>query len=517
MMMKNAIVKWAIASALLMTAGSAAAVSLSAHGSGQVLLFPYYTVNGGNQTLLTIRNTALEGKALRVRVLEARNGRAALEFNLYMSAYDVWNAVVFSISPGGPANLLTDDSTCTAPAIRENATLPILPDGRHYVPFRNFAYTGANDDAGPDGLDRTREGLIEVIEMGAIPFGTPISTAITHVNGVPLGCQRVQTGFLPGGFWATNPKVGLTNPSGGLSGNVAIINSNASTLYTYNASALEGFREDNNARTASGVVLHTSPGSASPSLRDAISDPASGSASASVLVGGRLLHVDYPAGRTIDAVSAALSSETLVNDYLVDPALHAGTDWVLSFPTKPYYTDQALVGSNAIAPFTTIYPSTGSEPEFCQFLARQLLNRDEQLIQEDCLFGEGPPGCARRLQMCFVTQVQALDKDSSGQPQSVLGSTLIAGGDLIFPLDIAFRAGWQRFTFGGGPYGDPFLMRPASNGEVFVGLPALGFSATYYSLDNGQGGTGSHFAGALQHQSTVKCWRGELYAPHPDC
>jgi hypothetical protein len=49
--------------------------------------------------------------------------------------------------------------------------------------FVNFAYSGSNDDEAGTSLDRTREGYVEIIEMGNVLGAT--ATAVTHVNGVP--------------------------------------------------------------------------------------------------------------------------------------------------------------------------------------------------------------------------------------------------------------------------------------------------------------------------------------------
>ena len=38
-------------------AGTAQAVNLNPDGLGQVLIYPYYTTNGGNQTILSVVNT----------------------------------------------------------------------------------------------------------------------------------------------------------------------------------------------------------------------------------------------------------------------------------------------------------------------------------------------------------------------------------------------------------------------------------------------------------------------------
>src|SRR5687768_14269717 len=139
-------------------ATTATAVNLNPDGLGQVLIYPYYTVNAGNDTLLSVVNTTNRAKAVKVRFLEGRNSREVLDFNLYLSPFDVWTAAVFQLSGTGEANLLTRDTSCTVPAIRTNTSLPQTAGGDRYVPFRNFAYTGGNADNGPTSLTRTREG-----------------------------------------------------------------------------------------------------------------------------------------------------------------------------------------------------------------------------------------------------------------------------------------------------------------------------------------------------------------------
>jgi len=53
------------------------AANLSSNGVGQALVFPYYTVNGGQQTLLSVVNTSLIGKVVKVRFREAKTRRCA--------------------------------------------------------------------------------------------------------------------------------------------------------------------------------------------------------------------------------------------------------------------------------------------------------------------------------------------------------------------------------------------------------------------------------------------------------
>ncbi|MFN2334269.1 MAG: hypothetical protein ABR550_07585, partial [Wenzhouxiangellaceae bacterium] len=94
--------------------GVSNAVNINPDGLGQVLLYPYYTARGGNDTLISIVNTTDNAKSVKVRFLEGLNSREVLDFNLYMSAFDVWAAGVTANAAGG-ATLLIPDSSCTVP------------------------------------------------------------------------------------------------------------------------------------------------------------------------------------------------------------------------------------------------------------------------------------------------------------------------------------------------------------------------------------------------------------------
>ena len=157
--MKKNLLTAAVVAGFAGVAGLANAVELNPDGLGQVLIYPYYTVNAGQTTVLSVVNTTNLAKAVKVRFLEGYNSQEVLDFNLFLSAYDVWTANVFALSATGGGNVLTDDKSCTNPDLRSRPTK--LPDGRSYEPFRNNQYQAS----GPKGLDRTREGHIELIEM----------------------------------------------------------------------------------------------------------------------------------------------------------------------------------------------------------------------------------------------------------------------------------------------------------------------------------------------------------------
>ncbi len=171
--------------AVLSTLGVAGTAGAVTTGSlGQVLIYPYYSVRNGNDTLVTVVNTMSTANAVKVRFLEAKNSREVLDFNLYLSPKDVWTGVITQTATG--AKIVSTDKSCTVPA---------LPVGG--VEFRNFQYTGDNADGEDVSLNRTREGYVEIIEMGTVnhvdidPSSSTVyfDTAVTHTaSGVPSNC-----------------------------------------------------------------------------------------------------------------------------------------------------------------------------------------------------------------------------------------------------------------------------------------------------------------------------------------
>ena len=112
-----------LASSLGVGAASAAdaqPVSLNPEGIGQVLIYPYYTTRAGWTTLLSIvNNDAANGKAIKLRFLEGKNGAPVASLNVFLAADDVWTgAVVAGSSEDQPAMLVSNDGSCTWPNLR---------------------------------------------------------------------------------------------------------------------------------------------------------------------------------------------------------------------------------------------------------------------------------------------------------------------------------------------------------------------------------------------------------------
>ena len=141
-------------------AGAAHAVYQDPNGLGQALIYPYYSVQTANgsayNTYLSVVNSTSQGKVLKVRFREGKTSAEVLDFNLYLSPNDVWTAAVIPADAAATAGarLITSDVSCTNPAIPANG-----------IDFRNYQYVG---DGLGNGLDRTREGYAEIIEMATI-------------------------------------------------------------------------------------------------------------------------------------------------------------------------------------------------------------------------------------------------------------------------------------------------------------------------------------------------------------
>jgi len=177
-------------------------------------LYPYYTTradSAGNPygALVSVINATASAKAVRVRFLEGKNGREVLDFNLFLSPFDVWTGAVLPDPATGGARVGTPDVSCTLPSFTVgNPTSP-------FVGFSNASYSGANDDGAGTGLDRTKEGYFEIIEMATYGSTSITGVAVTHVNGVaPCGSKLTDV-------QAAND---AQPPSGGLFGGLTLIN-----------------------------------------------------------------------------------------------------------------------------------------------------------------------------------------------------------------------------------------------------------------------------------------------------
>lgn len=475
-----------LAIALALASAPLGAVELSPGGLGQVLLYPYYSVAGSLQTVISVTNTAGDAKALRVVFREGRNGRTVSLFNLYLGAHDVWTGVVLEAPlAGGEAGLLPLDSSCTAPQIVDHPLLPVVGEsGAHYTPFRNFIYTGTHDDAGSASLARTREGTFEIIEMGTLAQGSPSAAAANSPGTATPNCAPLQNAWLTGGYWIANPTQDLRNPTGGLFGTALLVDVANGAAFQMPATALDHFRDsrapgiDNQSRT-----MHLNPLEDGLDLSDAVTTTGA-NATAVASIGGK--NYVYPAARAIDAVTAVLAAASVANELVTSQDILGTTDWVVSWPTKRYYTDPEIVGGSAIAPFARRFDANNADG--CEAVRFTPFDRSQST--PGC-GGQGQAACV--VDLCGTVSVLALDHEGPGSGS--LGSETAVNRDL--PFDAGFGVlDWR------GPEVGVRRLRPDADGRVLEGLPVIGFSAFGAVNANAQPGIMANYTTVLPHRTT---------------
>lgn len=464
------------------------AVNLNPDGLGQVLLYPYYSARGGNDTLISIVNTTDNAKSVKVRFLEALNSREVLDFNLYMSEYDVWVAAITANDAGG-GSLIIPDSSCTVPYF-----FGAGPVGS--VDFVNFAYSGANADGGPAGLERTQSGYIEVIEMGTLVdltngSATAATHVLTNVNGEevprPTNCQQLVDAWTifggVGGYWVQDNFIDHEMPSGGLFGGASIINVGEGTMFSYNADAIDAF---------STAILHTDPGDIFPNLN-------SGDNISNVFINGVVDTQEWQTG--VEAVSANVMYDTVMNEYVIDPAISARSEWVINFPTKRFYVDGPFAIAPApVPPFTAAWAGG----EACEPVAFQFWDREEApsnpVIQPPIISPPppNPPG-AGPFTLCYEANVIRFDLTGGDVPD--MSEILKEPRFATIPMG-DFTSGWLRFEFNPD---DPAVhfTRPSAAGIEYLGLPTIGFWVnTYTNGQLGGGATIANYGGSFKHRGS---------------
>jgi hypothetical protein len=549
-------------------AGTAQAVNLNPDGLGQVLIYPYYTTRDGNSTILSVVNTTDSAKAVKVRFKEGYNSREVLDFNLYMSAWDVWTATLFD--DAGTPTMRTADTSCTVPYFYgNNEAFGQTVGDQEFLPFD---YTGSKADGGPTTIDRAMEGHFEMIEMGTLTDASAnpakkrvgSATAATHVldddgKSVPLNCQQLVDNWstissVKGMWLADADSEGLTDidverNSGGLFGGAGVINVGNGTFFTYNAKAVQGFDKD-----LDSASLHYEPGSIRPNLN-------SGDQTKATIFFGvpqdTAVTLSYPSNRGVDAVSAVFMHEYTMNEFNQTAGLNAASEWIVTFPTKNWYVDKAKVsiitptwipkisdsGCGGWVPGEP-YPSrSGPNPsdgsnqegwELCTYTKVSIDNTVARPPFTDLFDGEA----------CELFLIEAWDQEESPTEEGTVntrpvvspkpppgtnpdpdefafcyevnrmkvgGDDIFGASDLLYTLDVGIEAGWARIDW----------YTADTDHEDYaglLGLPVTGYWAVQYQngfLGTPEAGVLANYGGLFEHRGNVRrSYSGER--PSPD-
>ena len=361
-------------------AAPAHAVHINPDGLGQVLIYPYYTVRNDNVTALSIINTTTLTKAVKVRFLEGKNSREVMDFNLFLSPADVWTGVVLPTADG--TRLETGDNSCVTPSdLFGNAAGVIRADGSGLPlnSFKNFLYTGIRTDNPTfNTLDRTREGYIEVIEMGIVVDATLTGYIKHNAAGVPANCAALDGYDALSGSVVPSIKFPgnyLASPGGGLTGRASIFNSPYGINYTYDATALDGWWAP--IAPAPGNVPYSAAGVATP----AIALQAGIDTVSYVMIPGTpggVVRAVWASPR--EAVSAVFMRDLIVNEFVTDAGTLSRSDWVVTMPTKRDHIGVGFGTNNR--PFANGFAdktATGS----CDAYMAGIYNREQDVPRDE--------------------------------------------------------------------------------------------------------------------------------------
>ena len=435
------------ATGMLGAASVAQAVNVSENGLGQVLIYPYYTVNkdvNGNSfnTLMSVVNTTASTKAIKVRFREGKNSAEVLDFNVFLSPFDVWTAAITPTAAGG-GHIATSDTSCT---------IPTFPAGG--VDFRTLQFEST--DA---GVTRTSEGYFEVFEMATYADGSVIGKNSKHTSaGVPLNCSLVTD---------ATADAEQAIPQGGLFGNMIILSPAGGGAFSQSATALANFTT---------IPDYEDTGSTLPTYGNA--DPIS-----NVIAGDTLYQSDWSgsggAGDGFNAVSAVLMADRVTNEYVLDAGSKSQTTWIMTFPTKNAYVNG--VGA-PFAPFTQAYVTKVGA---CEAFYGVVFNREEGSPQIITGTDFSPqPGPTAGPSLCWEAQ-------SVG-----FGSSNVFGSANHNQIATPYSNGWAVLGFNSASDPAEHAFAPVGTQTInlvsggvstasvtYFGLPVVGFAAETFQND----------------------------------
>jgi len=537
----------AIAGGSLATPASAN-VSLTTDGFGDAGIMQYYTVAGdtdsGNwQTMFRLFNNSADAVAVKVRFREGLESREVLDFVVWLSPFDAWSAwTTINASGEGAAvpGIRSRDMSCTTPHPRQGPQSETFGwvdnevNGTRYAEFKLSSFASGDSEAARAASTRIREGHFEVIGMASFGPNTAVYQQSLHQevggNMQPLGCQSLDR-------FAFGEPVG--NIAGDLAaaedvGNVLATNAFIVRLSTGQGAAYEPVMLGNFATGDDQAEYMLEQQLAHPQLPDldsgdtdsyylnvddqvALTDDwadwniSTGTATDKRLTGLRDFYnsgvVPARVRGGVDAVSATLQRTAVVNEWTRRPVTDSAylrsifTQWVLTFPTMHYYTDDTATAGVVASPFadptlainTAPFPpfdgsaSVGTDPEIPQNYTLTLWNAEEEGVTwTSPIPGEIDP---------MVREVNVINFGEPTDGNMMLG---LYGDDQIqveenqLPENPKYEPagnpnadmGWAKLQF----YGVNWSQELVGENWTYYGLPVTGFGFTLYQTEGGNQG-----------------------------
>ncbi len=365
---------------------------------------------------------------------------------------------------------MTSDVSCTNP--------PIPATG---VDIRNFLYLAGGDSLPGTGLDRTREGYAEIIEMGTLT-GAAAANVTHNAAGVPANCAAVQGQIVA--------LLTVEAPTGGLSGTGTLINVNSGADGGYSPDALAEFRT---------AAFYTDIANDAPNLGSA--DPVS-----VVVNTGTLNAAGTPAGATVyrsdwaltsgvaagaRAVAAVYMHTAVMNEYILDNATQSLTDWVLTQPVKRFFVSS----TTAAQPYSNVLTAAGA----CETIGLTFFNREERgAAAAGVDFSPAPPAGAPN-SLCWESTVLSFRNGAAFLPAATTSTVLGSINFTNVNITSTFQNGWAILSFAGtgalaglgaaatsdrSSLAGATIPAGTASLQTYFGLPVTGFMARTFRNGN---------------------------------
>lgn len=427
-------------------------LAVNPDGVGHILLVPYFSTQNGNVSLLNITNTDQEnGKAVKLRYRGASNSDDIYDITVLLSPGDMWSANVSNNN--GVSTLVTNDNSCTLPAA-VNA---------------DFSTVRVRD-ANPT---ETLEGYIEILNVADIPknlvdatgaattTANGLYTAIKHVAGTPK-CSTIPDQTADVTALVASPTFGDSNaanergyafPTGGLMANWSIVNLSKAGSFTGEATAILA-HDGNMARSAGNIVFSPQDDAdqaATPAIGDLTADPllagglaANGTNNVDATIVAK--NYDFPDLSTpytgavtplaqAHALSGALATLSVTNEYMTSPDVGFATDWTFSMPSRRYNVALDYTGKQPVYAVGAQYfrPDNAkintAKTQICVAATYNDLSYFDTSEQSKAAGGYviSPQPAGAGLQWCGETSVLAFNLaswDAATSPTGVLGATI---------------------------------------------------------------------------------------------
>jgi hypothetical protein len=466
--MKKNKLTMAVVAGIAGVAGMAnAAQYVNPEGHGQVLIYPYYSVNNDLNTLYSVVNTTEDTKAVKVRFLEGENTLEVLDFNVYLSAYDVWTGALFPTTSTIPGHVgepsavhVTSDTSC-APFL--------VKGGQEFLPYT----IDVDLDNSNKSMRRATDGHFEILEMATFN-GPTVGWADHGAVGTPANCAAIQADWNDNAIYDTGDEDLVT---GGLFGAASIINVAEGLAMTYDAIAIDEF-------WLGAAGSHSEPGSLLPSLNQ-------GDIDAIVFQNGAAVASTFASGA--EAVSALFTKQAIYNEYALDALVNGKAEWVITFPTKNFHVDVPVV----VPPFVNAWNGVVS----CHEFDLTIWDREEQ--EETISVGGVSPRPPEGANPSLCKEVNVVEfilpSGVPGAESSIMGSDNLV--TVTTPANAVTENGWARMEFN-ADNGNVY-QTAALAGADYLGLPVVGFAAQQYTNAGAGAGLLAQYAGLFVHKGRV--------------